>query len=121
MKKISEYESTLRKMIEQRTGNFDVFLEPAVEIAAKCWQMVDHIHDELLTSPLTTVETGSMGQTKMVVNPLLATYDKQQRTMLSHLEGLGLNFRATPRKITEPTKNGGQGEDPMETFLKAAR
>ena len=109
-------------MIEMRTGKpFDIFLTPAVSVAAKCWQMTDHIHEKLLESPLTLVEVGSMGQTKTVVNPLLSSYEKLQGKMLMHLESLGLNFKSTPRKITESTKNGGNGDDPMEEFFKAVR
>lgn len=113
------YYNTLVKMIEKRTGaEFDVFLTPNVEAAAKCWQMTDKLHEELMNADLTTMEVGSMGQQKTIINPLLPVYNQMHRTLLEHFEALGLNFRATPSKMTENTKRGVDDSDPMVDFYK---
>lgn len=113
------YYNTLVSMIEKRTGaEFDVFLTPNVEAAAKCWQMTDKLHEELMGGNLTSIEVGSMGQPKTIINPLLPVYNQMHRTLLEHFEALGLNFRATPSKMTENTRRGVDETDPMVDFYK---
>ena len=120
MKKSSKtYFNTLKRMIEERTGaKFDVFLTPNVEAAAQCWQMVDKIHSELMEGDMTSLEVGSMGQQKTIINPLLPVYNQMHRTLLEHFEALGLNFRSTPSKMTENTKRGVDDTDPMVEFYR---
>ena len=118
-KTTKSYFNTLKAMIEQRTGAaFDKFLTPNVEAAAKCWQMVDKIHAELMAADMTSLEVGSMGQQKTIINPLLPVYNQMHRTLLEHFEALGLNFRSTPSKMTENTKRGVDETDPMVEFYK---
>lgn len=118
-KSIRSYVNTLKAMIEHRTGAaFDVFLTPNVEAAAKCWQMVDKIHEELVEANITWLEVGSTGQERTIINPLLPVYNQMHRTLLEHFEALGLNFRATPSKMTENTKRGVDDADPMVEFYK---
>jgi histidyl-tRNA synthetase len=123
MKKSTKtYFNTLKSMIEHRTGAaFDVFLTPNVEAAAKCWQMIDKIHEELMASDMTSLEVGSMGQQKTIINPLLPVYNQMHRTLLEHFEALGLNFRSTPSKMTENTKRGVDDTDPMVKFYEQSK
>lgn len=115
------YYNTLVKMIEKRTGaEFDIFLTPNVETAAKCWQMLDKMHEELIAGDMTSLEVGSMGQQKTIIHPLIPAYNQLHRTMLEHFEALGLNFRSTPSKMTENTKRGLDADDPMAEYYKNA-
>lgn len=122
MRKIDDIMKDLKAQVEERTGlPFPEFLLPIVRLTSSNLQMIDHIHEKILEDDLISIETGSMGQSKVVVTPLLPYYDKLQRTATVQLEKIGLTYSATPSKITESTKNGGIGDDPMEQFLKAAR
>jgi len=119
------YIKQMRQMVEKRLGGTaDDYLEFELEDAARCKMMLEKIHDQILTSDLTTLETGSMGQQKEVVNPLLATYDKLHRTMLMHYEALGLNFRANPEKVRGGSLAAEQKEarsSPMTDFFARVR
>ena len=122
MRKIEDIMKDLKAQVEERTAlPFPEFLLPIVRLTSSNLQMIDHIHEKILEDDLISIETGSMGQSKVVVTPLLPYYDKLQRTATVQLEKIGLTYSATPSKITESTKNGGMGDDPMEQFLKAAR
>lgn len=99
------YEAELKEMIESRTGkSFDPFLLPQVKAAAGLMRMIDKIDEQLDNEDLTYMEVGSTGQAKKIVNPLLAVYDKNQRTLNQLLTSLGLTYGATPSKINESTK-----------------
>ena len=99
------YEAELKQMIESRTGKaFDPFLLPQVKAAAGLMRMIDKIDEQLDKEDLTYMEVGSTGQAKKTVNPLLAVYDKNQRTLNQLLTSLGLTYGATPSKINESTK-----------------
>ena len=99
------FESELKEMIESRTGkSFDPFLLPQVKAAAGLMRMIEKIDQQLDNEDLSYLEVGSTMQAKRVVNPLLAIYDKQQRTLNQILTSLGLTYGATPSKINESTK-----------------
>ena len=99
------YETELKDMIESRTGkSFDPFLLPQVKAAAGLMRMIDKIDEQLDKEDRTYMEVGSTGQAKKTVNPLLAVYDKNQRTLNQLLTSLGLTYGATPSKINESTK-----------------
>ena len=100
------YETELKDMIESRTGKaFDPFLLPQVKAAAGLMRMIEKIDQQLDNEDLSYLEVGSTMQAKRVVNPLLAIYDKQQRTLNQLLTSLGLTYGATPSKINESTKD----------------
>ena len=105
IKSKKSYETELKDMIESRTGkSFDPFLLPQVKAAAGLMRMIDKIDEQLDKEDLTYMEVGSTGQAKKIVNPLLAVYDKNQRTLNQLLTSLGLTYGATPSKINESTK-----------------
>jgi hypothetical protein len=113
---MKNYEEELKKMLAERMGGTPRFLSGSIEVAAKNWEMLDHIHKELMAGPLTKQEEGYNGQDKSIVHPLLPYYDKLQRTLLTQFEALGLNFRAAPKKMTEPTEICAKG-DPIDEML----
>ncbi len=117
------YELELKRMVEARTGvACEIWLMPQVRATAANMVMIDRIQDELLESDsLTDLRTGSMGQQKIDVTPLLPHYDKAQRTLMMQLEALGLNYASTPSKIVEETKKGASTSDPLMNILKEAK
>lgn len=115
------YELEIKKMIEKRTGQFDEWLRPQLRATAMNCVMLDKIQEELEgKDTLVVTSTGSQGQIKTDAHPLLASYDKLQRTLIQQYEALGLNFRTTPSKVTEQTKKGIDEEDPMGQFYRNA-
>ena len=116
------YELEIKKMIEKRNGEFDMWLIPQLRATALNCVMLDKIHDELCKErSLLITSAGSMDQTKYEAHPLLAHYDKLQRTLLQQYESLGLNYRATPSKINETTRKGVEESDPMAGFYSDAK
>lgn len=122
MKNIDTIIDELKAMVEERTGQpFPQFLMPAVRLTANNIMVIGHVQEELMQSALVSIENGCMGQQKVTVSPLLPYYDKLMRTATLQLEKIGLTYSATPSKITQSTKKGGDGTDPMEAFFAAAR
>ena len=80
--------------------------------------MLDKIQEELLEGELMTIVPGSMGQMKQDAHPLLAHYDKLQRTLIQQFQALSLNYNATPSKVKESMKQGVDEEDPMANYYK---
>lgn len=113
------YELELRKMIKARTGtDMEPWLLPQVRATASTMVILDKIQNEILEEDtLVTLTVGSTGQQKNEVNPLVAYYDKMQRTLMLQFEALGLNYKTTPRKVTENTKQGGEEHDKLAGLL----
>ena len=107
-------------MIKSRTGvDCEVWLYPQVRATAANMAMVDKMQEELAgVDSLVSSVTGSTGQQKVEVNPLVAAYDKAQRTLLMQLESLGLNYNATPSKVKEDTRKGVDESDPLVQFYR---
>lgn len=104
-------------MIEARNGVFDNWLSPQVEGAAMNRVILAQIHTEITKEKSLTISvSGSMGQEKREPHPLLAVYDKMQRTLLQQYAALGLNYNATPSKINEPTGKAAKEDDPLVKF-----
>ena len=114
------YELELRKMIKSRTGaDMEPWLLPQVRATAANMVMLDKVQEELLDlDNLVAPVSGSMGQYKNEVSPLLPYYDKMQRTLLMQFEALGLNYKTTPSKVKEDTKKGVDEEDPMANYYR---
>lgn len=118
-KSISTYQSELKRMVKERTGkDCDPWLVPQLRATAMNMVMLDKIQRELEDeSSLLLSVSGSMGQMKNEAHPLLAHYDKLQRTLTIQFEALGLNYRTTPSKVTENTKQGGEEHDKLTSLL----
>ena len=115
------YELEIKRMIENRTGQFDDWLKPQLEATAMNRVMLAKLQQELEDHDTLVVEsTGSQGQIKKEAHPLLVTYDKLQRTLIQQYEALGLNFRTTPSKVIENTRKGVDESDPMAQFYSNA-
>lgn len=119
-KSISYYEKKLRQMIKERrkVDNVESWIEAQIEAAAMNWQMMVSLHDEIINGKFVSLEHGSMGQTKTIVNPLLSTYRDVQRTHILHLEALGLNFKTQPKKMTESGAVGSDDDYPLAKYYK---
>ena len=116
-KSVQAYEKEIVKMIEARNGVFDNWLSPQVEGAAMNRVILAQIHTEITKEKSLTISvSGSMGQEKREPHPLLAVYDKMQRTLLQQYAALGLNYNATPSKINEPTGKAAKEDDPLVQF-----
>lgn len=118
MKKLDEYKKELECRIKARVGEVEDFLWPQIDATAKHQLLLDKFFEELVKGDLMMLEVGSMGQSKMVVNPLVAQYEKMHRSVTADLEALGLNYRTTPSKVTESTKKGVDEEDPLVQLYK---
>lgn len=120
-KTIHGYELDLKRMIKARTGKeCEPWLMPQIHSTAANMKMLDVVHEELLSGPLTVITVGSTGQQKNEVNPLLPYYDKLNRTLLMQYEALGLNYNTTPKKVTENTKQGGKEQDKLMSLIESA-
>lgn len=117
------YELELRKMIKARTSaECEIWLTPQIRATAMNMVLLDKIQDELSDEPrLVKSVSGSMGQNKTELHPLLAAYDKMQRTLLMQFESLGLNYSTTPSKVKEDTRKGVDERDPMARMMAEAR
>lgn len=117
---IGGYENLLISMIEKRTGaEFDIYLLPQVMVCAQAWMMLNKVHKEIMSKKsLTEIVMGSKEQQKEEVCPLLPYYTKLQAEMRLQFQSLGLNWNATPSKITEDTKKGIDENDPMIQFYQ---
>lgn len=118
-KNVKYYERTLRKKVVLRTGTeFEEWLEPQLHAAALCLQMLEKVHEEIISGDLVKERLGSKDQWMTELNPLVPTYKELQRTMILHYEALGLNYKSTPSKMNESTKKGVDDTDPMVAWLK---
>lgn len=116
-KNVKYYERTLRKKVVLRTGTeFEEWLEPQLHAAALCLQMLEKVHEEIISGDLVKERLGSKDQWMTELNPLVPTYKELQRTMILHYEALGLNYKSTPSKMNESTKKGVDDTDPMVQF-----
>lgn len=107
---VKQYIDELKEMIEKRTGKpFELWLMPQLRATAQNMVLLDRIQEAIaLEDDLTTSMTGSMGQQKIDVNPLLLQSDKCQRTLLQQFEALGLNYNTAKGKVST---NGGSASD----------
>lgn len=117
------YELELRKMVKARTGmDCEVWLYPLIQTTAFNMVVRDKIQTEILDlNNFVSLVTGSTGQQKTEVSPLLPHYDKIQRTITQQLTALGLTFDTTPSKVKEDTKKGVDEKDPIFRLLQDAK
>jgi hypothetical protein len=112
------YELEIKKMVIERLGKFDIWLMPQVRATSMNMVMLDKLQETLSDedTDLMITAPGSMGQMKQDAHPLLAHYDKLQRTLIQQFQALSLNYNTTPSKIKEPVK---QGDDEKDKLLNA--
>jgi hypothetical protein len=119
--KTKDYIDELKGLVMQRNdGIFDPWLTPLTRSTAMNMVILDKLQEELENNDMTSSMTGSMGQQKIDVNPLLLQSDKCQRTLLQQFEALGLNYNTAKGKVG--TNQGGttsaDAEDPVLAALR---
>lgn len=111
------YVRELRAKIEKKYGKYDDSLDEQVETAAMNRAIINKMHKEIIEGTLIQVIPGSMAQMKTEINPLLAAYDKAQRTYIQQLAALGLNKMV--EKKAEATQTKQEKANPWQTFNEA--
>ena len=112
--KTNIYIDELRELIEKRNdGGFDPWLMPMLRSTAMNMVILDRLQEELEKNNMTTSMTGSMGQQKIDVNPLLDKYDKTQNTLIKQFDALGLTAKGKGRNDTSDADD----DDPVLAAL----
>ena len=119
---MKQYIEELKEMIKLRTGKeFELWLMPQLRATAQNMVLLDRIQEQIaIEDDLTTSMTGSMGQQKIDVNPLLLQSDKCQRTLLQQFEALGLNYNTAKGKVAS-NQGGTTSADDEDPVLAALR
>lgn len=111
-KKTSYYERQLRLKIEQQTGSaFEEWLTPQLHAAALCWQMLEKVHDELMTGKLIENVQGSKEQWKKELNPLVPTYKELHETLIKHYKALGLSYESAAMKTSRRRRDDDDDQE----------
>jgi ABC-type multidrug transport system fused ATPase/permease subunit len=76
------------------------------------------VQEKLDSTDVTTLVTGSMGQQKTEVNPLFDKYNTMQRTLISQLQALGLNYNTAKGKVGGSGGDDDGDDDPVFAALK---
>jgi hypothetical protein len=93
-KTTQDYIEELKTSIEKKTdAGFDPWLMPMLRATAMNMVILDKMQSQLETEQITNSMTGSMGQQKIDVHPLLDKYDKMQNTLVRQFEALGLTAK----------------------------
>ena len=116
--KTSEYIEELKDMIQQANDGkpFSPWLLPQLRATAMNMVIIDKLQSAIeAEESLTSSMTGSMGQQKIEVSPLLDKYYKAQSVLIDQFAALGLNNKGK--------RKGGKGEDidPMAEFYELAK
>lgn len=120
--KVTQYSEQIKSLIERRTGKAcEEWLALQVEATAKNMCVLNKLFEELMAAPLLQETTGSREQTKMEASPLLAYYDKTQRTLLLQYESLGLNFKTTPSKVRDKVVEEPPQQDRLMELLQMGK
>ena len=118
-KTTADYIDELKAMVELRTGKgFDPWLMPQLRATAMNMAMIDKVQDKLDSTDVTTLVTGSMGQQKTEVNPLFDKYNTMERTLISQLQALGLNYNTAKGKVGGSGGDDDGDDDPVFAALK---
>ena len=106
-KTTQDYIEELKTSIEQKTeAGFDPWLMPMLRATAMNMVILDKMQEQLENENITNSMTGSMGQQKIDVHPLLDKYDKMQNTLVRQFEALGLTAKGKAGAA-----GGGDGDD----------
>ena len=94
-KTTSDYIDELKEMVVQSNDGKPLapWLVPMIRSTAMNMVILDKLQDEIAKSDLTTSMTGSMGQQKIEVNPLLDKYYKAQDILMRQFASLGLTAK----------------------------
>ena len=114
-----DYITELRTMIENKNdGAFDPWLMPMLRATAMNMVILDKLQEAIeKEDSLTQSMTGSMGQQKIEVNPLLGQYYKAQQVLMDQFAKLGLTMKDNAGK----QKSDDDGNDPMASLYNEAK
>ena len=116
---VAQINSSLREILGLKKGApIPVQYHVLVQKTALDMMVLDRIVEELNSvDDLTTIEVGSMGQQKTIVNPLLPYYEKYSGRVTDDLYNLGL----TARKQAAKTEEVSTAPDKLSTLLEDIR
>ena len=94
-----------------------------ISATAKQIFMVDKLFDEISKDgfQMETTMIGSTGQNKVTVSPLLQMFNSYQANLMKQLESLGLNYNATPSKMTDRVSVEETKSDPLGKMLASIK
>ena len=112
---VAQINSALREHLGLKKGaSIPVQYHVLVQKTAQDMRFLDRIIEELdKIDSLTSIEVGSMTQTKTIVNPLLPYYDKISARVTDDLYNLGL----TARKQAAKTEDVSTSSDKLFNLL----
>lgn len=117
-KTTDDYIAELKEMIVQANNGkpFQPWLLPQLRAAAMNMVIIDKLQSAIeAEDSLTKSMTGSMGQQKIEVNPLLEKYYKAQSVLIDQFDALGLNQKS--KKNGPSTKS----DDPIGDYLESIK
>ena len=114
--KVAEINKALRDQLGLRKNEtIPVTYSLLIQKTATDMCMLDKVAEELSgLDELTSMEVGSTGQQKTVVNPLIPYYDKLSARVTDDLYNLGLTARKQAAKTDDP---GKKKEDPLSELI----
>lgn len=115
-KTIRAYTQEINKMVRAAYGEIPSHLFTMIRKTAQDMQMLERIQIELEDSDMTTLEVGSMGQQKLIVNPLVPYYDKISSRVTDDLYNLGLTARKQAAKVDTTNPNEKQ---PIDEYIES--
>jgi hypothetical protein len=114
-KDTQDYIAELKEGVKQKTEReCDAWLFPMLRATAMNMVILDKMQEKLERESITNSLSGSMGQQKIDVHPLLDKYDKMQNTLVRQFEALGLTAKG---KAGAAGGGDGDDEDPVLTAL----
>ena len=117
-KTTEDYIDELKEMVVQANDGkpFAPWLMPQLRATAMNMVILDKLQTAIeKETDLTNSMTGSMGQQKIEVNPLLDKYYKAQDVLINQFTALGLNCKGKRSGDDAPT------DDPMASFYANAK
>lgn len=116
------YVARINKSLREQLGvkEIPVQYDLLIHKTAQDMRILDRIIEEIdSTEELITMEQGSTGQHKTIVNPLVPYYDKLSSRVTDDLYNLGLTARKQAAKSEDPADR--KSEDRMNDFLNATQ
>lgn len=115
--KVAEINKALRDQLGlKKNETIPVTYSLLIQKTATDMCMLDKVAEELSElDTLTSMEYGSTGQQKTVVNPLVPYYEKLSARLTDDLYNLGLTARKQAAKVEDP--NDKTATNPMKELL----
>ena len=117
-KSLAEYEKEMTDALLDRNGVVSPWEKLQIKKTARLWMNRDRLADELDMEPsFMRFGQGSTKQLTENVDPRLTLLEKFDRTLTADLTAIGLNYNATPSKMLEQTKKGGDAVSKLKQSL----